>query len=158
VHSHAQSNWQWHDLFQIVRSRGNHEKVLKDSQGWKTSFFKNFNPPVFYNQFFGGYWKTTGFCSFFKKTQKPHSELFYCVMQYHHLQNHEIINCYSYYGVLISVEWNAPNFVFAKWCWSVNSKVAKLSKNAHSKQKSHSHTNSAVSREVYVHALLVQHL
>jgi len=25
-------------------------------------------------------------------------------------------------------------------------------------EKSHSHTNSAVSRQVYVHALLVQHL
>jgi len=33
------------------------------------------------------------------------------------------------------VESNAPNFVFAKCCWSVHSIVAKLSKNAHSKQR-----------------------
>jgi len=51
-----------------------------------------------------------------------------------------------------------PTSVFAKICWSIQSKVVKLSKNARSKQKSHSHTNSTVSREVYVHALLVQHL
>jgi len=31
-------------------------------------------------------------------------------------------------------------------------------RSAHSKQKKHSHTNSAVSRQVYMHALLVQHL
>jgi len=44
------------------------------------------------------------------------------------------------------------------FCWSVHSKVTRLSKHAHRKQKKHSHTNSAVSRDVYVHPLLVQHL
>jgi len=51
-----------------------------------------------------------------------------------------------------------PIFVFAKCCWSIHSKVVKLGKNAHSKQKNHSNTSSAVSRQIYVHALLVQHL
>jgi len=51
-----------------------------------------------------------------------------------------------------------PIFVFAKCCWSIHSKVVKLGKNAHSKQKNHSHTSSVVSRQIYVHALLVQHL
>ena len=50
-----------------------------------------------------------------------------------------------------------PVFIFAKCCWSIYSQVVRLGKHAHSKQKSHSHTNSAVSRQVYVHALLVQH-
>jgi len=27
---HTQSNWQWRDLFQIMRSRENHKKGLKD--------------------------------------------------------------------------------------------------------------------------------
>ena len=51
-----------------------------------------------------------------------------------------------------------PIFVFAKF-WSIHSKVVRLGKNAHSKQKkNHFHTNSAVSCQVYLHALLVQHL
>jgi len=36
--------------------------------------------------------------------------------------------------------------------------VAGLGKHAHSKQKSHAHTTSVVSCQVYVYALLVQHL
>jgi len=46
---------------------------------------------------------------------------------------------------------------FAKYCWSVHSKVERLGKHTYSKQKSHSHITSAVSRQVYVHALQVQH-
>ena len=37
-------------------------------------------------------------------------------------------------------------FVFAKCSWSIHSKVVRFGKHAHS----HSHTNSAVSRQVYV--------
>ena len=44
-------------------------------------------------------------------------------------------------------------FVFAKCCWSIHSKVVRLGKDAHSKQKSHCHTNSSVIRQVYAHAL-----
>jgi len=50
-----------------------------------------------------------------------------------------------------------PIFVFAMCCWSVHSEVVRLGKHAHSKQKNHSYINSAVSCQVYVHALLVQH-
>jgi len=46
-----------------------------------------------------------------------------------------------------------PIFVFAKCCCSIHSKVVRLGKHAHSTQKSHSHTNSAVIRQVYAHAL-----
>jgi len=48
--------------------------------------------------------------------------------------------------------------VFAKYCWPIHFKVVKLSKNAHIKQRKATATHSAVSRQVYVHALLVQHL
>ena len=53
-----------------------------------------------------------------------------------------------------------PIFVFAKCCWSVHSKVYSKAWQAFAQQteKSHSHTTSAVSRQVYVHALLVPHL
>ena len=54
-----------------------------------------------------------------------------------------------------------PIFVYAKCCWSIHSKLVRLGKHAHSRQereKSHSYTNSAVSRHVQIHALLVQHL
>jgi len=51
-----------------------------------------------------------------------------------------------------------PIFDFAMCFWSIHSKLVRLGKHANSKQKSQSHTTSAVSRQVYVHALLVQHL
>jgi len=39
---------------------------------------------------------------FLKKTHKnPILDCFYCIMQYHNLQNYTIITCYSYYGILI---------------------------------------------------------
>ena len=54
-----------------------------------------------------------------------------------------------------------PITVFAE-CWSIHSKMVRLGKHAHSREqteKSHSLTNSAaVSRHVYIHALLVQQL
>jgi len=49
-------------------------------------------------------------------------------------------------------------FVFANYCWSVHTEVVRLGKHTLSKQKSNSHTTSAVPRQLYVHALLVQHL
>jgi len=52
-----------------------------------------------------------------------------------------------------------PIFVFARCCWSICSRVIRLWQEcAQQTEKSYSHTNSAVSRQVYVHALLVQHL
>ena len=49
-----------------------------------------------------------------------------------------------------------PIFVFANF-WTIHSKAVSLSKNAQTKKK-HFHTNCAVSYQVYLHALLVQHL
>ena len=43
-----------------------------------------------------------------------------------------------------------PIVVFAKCCWSIHSKVVRLGKHVHSKKKSNSHTNSAISLQFYV--------
>jgi len=52
-----------------------------------------------------------------------------------------------------------PIFVLAKCCWSIHSKVIRLGKNAHSKQRKTTPSQTlAVSRQAYVHAFLVQHL
>jgi len=53
---------------------------------------------------------------------------------------------------------NVPHLCFRKCCWSIHSKVVRLDKDAHSKQRKATLQNSAVSRQVHVHALLVQHL
>ena len=50
-----------------------------------------------------------------------------------------------------------PVFVFENF-WSVHSKVVRVDKNAHSKQTKTISTQTAVSHQVYLHALLVQHL
>jgi len=50
-----------------------------------------------------------------------------------------------------------PIFLFAKRCWSIHSTVVRLGKNAHSKQRKASPKLTAVSRQVYVHGLLVEH-
>jgi len=54
----------------------------------------------FKRNFFAFFKKDTGFCSL-KKTQNPLSEFFYCIMQYHHIQNYTIITCYTHYGIQI---------------------------------------------------------
>jgi len=54
-----------------------------------------------------------------------------------------------------------PINVFRWCCWSIHSKVVRLGKHAYGGQqteRSHSHTNPAISRHVHMHALLVQHL
>ena len=52
-----------------------------------------------------------------------------------------------------------PIFVFAKCCWLVHCKWYKAwQERAEQTEKRHSHTICAVSRQVYVHDLLVQHL
>jgi len=51
-----------------------------------------------------------------------------------------------------------PIFVFAKCLWSIRSKVVRLEKKAQSKERKATPTQTAVSRQVYVHALLVQHV
>jgi len=53
-------------------------------------------------------------------------------------------------------------FVFAKCCWSIDSRVVRFGKKQAEKttpsRENHSHTNSAVTRQVCIDALLVQHL
>jgi len=57
------------------------------------------NPFKKIHLFFFVFLKETGFCFFLRKTKKKHSELFYCIMQYHNFQNYSIITCYTYYGI-----------------------------------------------------------
>ena len=80
-------------------------------------------------------------------------------MQYHHLQNYTIITCYNYYGILISGQRNVPN-LFLRKVLLVNLLQSDKAwqESAQQAEKSYTHTHSAVSRQVYVHALLVQHL
>jgi len=85
------------------------------------------------------------FVLFSKKHKNPILNCFYCIVQYHHLQNHTIINCDSYYGIIIWRERNIPHLRFRsvvqftlKW-----QSLARM---------------PTANREVYVHALLVQHL
>ena len=52
-----------------------------------------------------------------------------------------------------------PIFVFAKCCWLVHCKWYKAwQERSEQTEKSHSHTIYAISRQVYVYDLLVQHL
>jgi len=79
-------------------------------------------------------------------------------MQYHYFQVYTIMICLPIMAFKVEGKEMYPIIVFTMCCWSVHSQVVRLSKHAHSKQKNHSHTTSAVSCQVYVHALLVQHL
>ena len=80
-------------------------------------------------------------------------------MQYHHIQNYTIITFYTYHGIQILRRRSVPHLRFRK-VLLVNSLQSGKVWQACTPQteKSHSHTNSAVSHQVYVHALLVQHL
>jgi len=66
----------------------------------KNPFFQS-NPPVISNPVFCFFEKKQVYILFFKKTKKNILNCFYCIMQYYHLRNPTIINCYSYYGILI---------------------------------------------------------
>jgi len=58
-------------------------------------FFKKNSPPIF----LGFFKKKKDFVVFLKKTEKPHSELFYSIMHYHYFQKYTIRNCYTDYGI-----------------------------------------------------------
>ena len=51
-----------------------------------------------------------------------------------------------------------PIFVFAKCCWSIHSKVVRLGKNAHSKQRKVTPHKLCSFTSSYLHALIVQYL
>jgi len=92
---------------------------------------------------------------FFKKNEKKHYELFLL---------HHAMSPYSELHInnLLYLLWHSklrakmyPISVFAMHCcWSVHFWQACTQQT----EKNHSHTKSAVSRHVYVHVLLVQHL
>jgi len=78
--------------------KGKSQKVLKDNQGWeKTVLFKKHNPPVFLFfliRTFLFFLKEIDFCYFFKKTQKPHSELFllhHAISPFSELRNNNLL-------------------------------------------------------------------
>ena len=79
-------------------------------------------------------------------------------MQHHHSQNYTIMTCYTCYCIQ-SWGWrNAPQLCFRKVLLVSSLLSGKAWQEcAQQTEKSHSHTNSTVSRQVYVHALLVQH-
>jgi len=80
-------------------------------------------------------------------------------MQCHHFQNYTVITCYIYYAFEIEGKVMYPIFVFAKnfSSCSLLSRTAWQACALHT-EKSHSHTNSALSRQVYAHVLQVQQL
>jgi len=128
-------------------------------------FFKKNNSPGFFvflkkTVFFSFFKKKQDFVLFSKKTEKSHSELFlfhHAISLFSELHNNNFL--YLLWHSKLKVKKRPPSLFLqsvvgqftSKWC-------IKLGKHAHSKQKNHSHTNSAASRHVYVHTLLVQHL
>jgi len=87
---------------------------------------KNSNPPVFSN---------SGFLFFFEKkhvsvlfSKNPTVSCFYCIMQYRHLQIHTLINCYSYYAILIWGKRNVHLSLFSQCWWPIHFKVASLAR------------------------------
>jgi len=53
----------------------------------------------FLNPFFLFFIREQVFVLFLEKNTILNS--FYCIMQYHHFENHTIITCYTYYGIQI---------------------------------------------------------
>ena len=134
-------------------------------QGWeKPVFFKKKQPTNFFvfffkkRYFFGFFKKQQDFVLFSKKTEKPHSELFlfhHAISLFSELHNNLLyLLCHQHWG------WsNVPHLWFCNVLLVsslLNDKAWQAC--AYQTQKNHYHTNSAVSHQVYVHALLVQHL
>ena len=107
-----------------------------------------------------GFLKRNKILFFFQRKQKKNILNCFCsIMQYHYFQNYLIITFYTYCGIQNWGKSKAPHLWFRK-VLLVNSlrSVEAWQACAQQTEKKHSHTNSAVSRQVYVHALLVQHL
>jgi len=102
--------------------------------------------------------KRKGFC-YLKNTEKPHSVLFtlhHAISPFSELHNNNLL--YLLWNLNFRVKRCTPS-LFSQ------SVVGKFTPNgmagqvcAQQTEKSHSHINSAVLRQVYPHALLVQHL
>ena len=113
-------------------------------------------PTFFLNSFFE---KKQVFVLFLKKHKNPILNYFYCIMQYHHfkkLHNNNLL--YLSWHSTLRVK-NLPHLCFCQ-VLLVNSFQSgnTWQECLQQTEKSHSHTNSAVSRQDYVPALLVQHL
>ena len=138
------------------------KRALKYNKVWKKWVFLRtpthlFFFVSFYIRVFCGFWRKGGFCSI-KITQNRILNCFYWIMQHHHFQNYTIITCYTYYGIQIRGR-NVPNLCFCEVLlvnWLQSGKAWQV--RAQQTEKNHSHTNSAVTRQIYVDSLLVQHL
>ena len=143
--------------------KGKSQKGLKDNQGWekaeKPVFLKKEQPTCFFNPNVCVFLKRNMFLSFEKKHKNPILNCSYWIMQCHHFQNYTIITCYTYYGIQIWGQRNVCHLWFRKALLVNLLQSGKACQERKEQtEKSHSHTNSAVSRQVYVQALLVQHL
>ena len=114
----------------------------------KKRFFKKKNP-AFFAFFKSGFFVRKKVFFSLKKTQKPILNCFYCTMQYHRLQKLHSDN-------LLYLLWHSNLRV--KKCTPSLFSQSVVGQCARQTEKSHSYTNPAVSRQVYVHALLVQHI
>jgi len=94
----------------------------------KTKFFSKRNQPTY------------AFCSLIRFLFFFGKKKFFCYKKEHK----------SPFGIVYIV---SCSIIFARCCWSIHSKVVRLGKDAHSKQKSHSYTISSVIPQVYAHAL-----
>jgi len=134
-----------------MRSKWRLWKRIERQQGLRKSHFIEKSNPRVYLFFFK---KKHIFVPFLKKT-KSILNCIHCIVHYYQFQNYTIITCYSLRIMAFKFEGKEyPAFVFAVLL--VNGKA--WHERAQQTEKSHSHTNSAVSRQVYVHAQLVQHL
>ena len=87
----------------------------------------------FSNSFFGLFEKKQVFV--LKKTQTPHYALFllhHAISPFLELHNNNLL--YQFWHLKLRVK-NVPHFCFRKCCWSIHSKVVRLDKHTHSKQK-----------------------
>ena len=132
--------------------KGQSQKRLKDNQGWeKPVFFKKNNPRVFCFILIRIFFLRNRFCYFLKKnTKTPFWIVFICIMLCHHFKNSTITTCLPIMAFKFEGKEIYPIFVCAKGCWSIHSKLESKAwqERAQQTEKSRSHKNSAVSRQV----------
>jgi len=126
-------------------------------QGWEKPVF--LNPAYLFFKKTGVFKKKQYFILFLRKTEKPHSELFlfhHAISPFSELHNNNLL--YPLWHSKLRVK-NVPHLCFHE-VLLVSSLLSSKAWQACSQQteKNHFHTNSAVSCQVYVHALLVQQL
>jgi len=136
--------------------KGKSQKRI-ESQGWDQPGFLKKKQPTCFEICFFGFLKRNRFLFFKKNTKTSHSDLFLlhrAISPFSELHAYNLL--YQLWHSNLRVKKSTPSLFFQSVVGQFTPKW--LGNHAHSKQKNHSHTNSAVSRQVYVHALLVQHL